>query len=194
LLPGSRRGEVARLGPEFVAAAVALAAAVPGIEFIAPMAAPELRALFERDCAAAGGGAGGVRIRVLDGQARLALQAADAALVASGTASLEALLCRCPMVVAYRVNPVTAFLLLGLQIVRVRHYSLPNLLAGEALVPEFIQGAVTGTALAAALQGQLGGGERRAALLQRFRDIHLGLRLDGAARAADAVLELLGTP
>jgi len=188
LLPGSRRGEVARLGPDFVAAAVALAAAIPGIEFIAPMASPELRGLFERACA------GGVRIRVLDGQARLGLQAADAALVASGTASLEALLCRCPMVVAYRVNPLTAFLLLGLQIVRVRHYSLPNLLAGETLVPEFIQKAVTGTALATALQEQLRGGERRAALLQRFRDIHLSLRLDGAARAADAVLELTGTP
>ncbi len=194
LLPGSRRGEVARLGPDFVAAAVALAAAMPGIEFIAPMASPELRALFERACAAAGVGAAGARIRVLDGQARLALQAADAALVASGTASLEALLCRCPMVVAYRVNPVTAFLLLGLQIVRVRHYSLPNLLAAETLVPEFIQKAVTGQRLAAALQAQLVGGERRAALLHRFRDIHLSLQLDGAARAADAVLELMGTP
>jgi lipid-A-disaccharide synthase len=192
LLPGSRRGEVTRLGAHFTAAAAILAAAMPGIEFLAPMASPELRELFERDCAAAR--AGGARIRVLDGQARVALQAADAALVASGTASLEALLCRCPMVVAYRLNAATVFVLLGLRIVRLRHFSLPNLLAGEALVPELFQRAATGARLAEALQAQLQGGERRAALLDRFRDIHLRLRLDGAARAADAVLELVGAP
>jgi lipid-A-disaccharide synthase len=201
LLPGSRRGEVMRLGPDFIAAAVILARAMPGSEFIAPMASPDVRALFERDCAApgvsarasAGASAGGVRIHVLDGQARAALQAADAALVASGTASLEALLCRCPMVVAYRLSAATAFLLRVLRMVRLRHFSLPNLLAGEALVPEFFQEAATAAALAAALQGQLGAGERRVALLNRFRDIHRSLRLDGAARAADAVLELIGT-
>jgi lipid-A-disaccharide synthase len=189
LLPGSRRGEVTRLGPDFVAAAVTLAASTPDIEFIAPMASSEVRVLFERACAAAG-----ARVRVLDGQARVALQAADAALVASGTASLEALLCRCPMVVAYRLSAATAFLLRALRMVRLRHFSLPNLLAGEALVPEFFQEAVTGTALAAALRAQLAGGARRAALLDRFRDIHLRLRLGGAARAADAVFELIGTP
>jgi lipid-A-disaccharide synthase len=189
LLPGSRRGEVTRLGPDFIAAAAILARAMPGSEFIAPMASGEVRALFERDCARAGG----ARIRVLDGQARVALQAADAALVASGTASLEALLCRCPMVVAYRLSAATAFLLRVLRMVRLRHFSLPNLLAGEALVPEFFQEAVGGAPLATALQAQLSGGEHRAALLQRFRDIHLSLRLDGAARAADAVLELIGT-
>jgi lipid-A-disaccharide synthase len=193
LLPGSRRGEVTRLGPDFIAAASALAAITPGIEFIAPMASPGVRALFERDCAQASMSAGGARIRVLDGQARLALQAADVALVASGTASLEALLCRCPMVVAYRLNAATAFLLRALRMVRLRHFSLPNLLAGEALVPEFFQNAVTGAGLAAALRSQLAGGERRAALLERFRDIHLRLRQDGAAGAADAVLELIGT-
>jgi lipid-A-disaccharide synthase len=187
LLPGSRHGEVTRLGPDFIRAAAALAAAMPGSEFIAPMASPGLRALFEHDCTAAG-----VRIRVLDGQARLALQAADGALVASGTASLEALLCRCPMVVAYRLSAPTAFLLRALRMVRLRHFSLPNLLAGEALVPELFQEAVTGAHLAGALRPQLAGGERRAALLERFREIHLRLRQDGAARAADAVLELIG--
>ena len=193
LLPGSRRGEVTRLGPDFISAALILAKSVPGVGFVAPMASPEVRALFERECAAAGAAAGGARIRVLDGQARVALQAADAALVASGTASLEALLCRCPMVVAYRLSAATAFLLRALRMVRLRHFSLPNLLAGEALVPEFFQEAVTGEALAGALRSQLAGGEQRAALLDRFRDIHLRLRLDGAARAADAVVELIGT-
>jgi lipid-A-disaccharide synthase len=190
LLPGSRRGEVTRLGPDFIAAAVALSAAVPGVQFIAPMATTEVRALFEQECAAAGFSG----IRLLDGQARAALQAADVALVASGTASLEALLCRCPMVVAYRVNAVTAFLLLALRIVRLPHFSLPNLLAGEALVPEFLQKAVTGAQLARALQAQLADSEHRRTLEARFRAIHVSLRQDGAVRAAGAVLDLIGEP
>ncbi len=190
LLPGSRRGEVARLGPDFIAAAAELAAAMPGVSFIAPMASAEVRTLFEQQCAAAGFSA----IRLLDGQARVALQAADAALVASGTASLEALLCRCPMVIAYRLSAVTAFLLRALRMVRLRHFALPNLLAGEALVPEFFQEAVTGTQLAKALQAQLADREHRRMLEARFRAIHASLRQDGAVRAARAVLELIGDP
>ena len=192
VLPGSRRGEVARLSADFIGAARELVTRVPAVEFIAPMASPELRAIFERACTASA--AGGARLRVLDGEARLALQAADVALVASGTASLEALLCRCPMVVAYRFTAMTAFLVRVLHLMRIPHFSLPNLLAGESLVPEFLQQAVSGPRLAAALQAQLEGGERRAVLLARFREIHLSLRLDGAARAANAVLELIGKP
>lgn len=188
LLPGSRRGEVTRLGPDFIGAAMLLGAAVPGVEIVAPMASGEIRTLFEQQCAAAGGN----RIRLLDGQARTVLQAADAALVASGTASLEALLCGCPMVVAYRLSAATAFLLRALRMVRLRHFALPNLLAGEALVPEFFQEAATAANLAGALQAQLGDAGRRRVLEARFRAIHAQLCQDGAARAADAVLELIG--
>jgi lipid-A-disaccharide synthase len=188
LLPGSRRGEVTRLGPDFIAAAAELAVALPGVQFIAPMASREVRALFEQQCAAAGFSG----IRLLDGQARSALQAADAALVASGTASLEALLCRCPMVIAYRLSAATAFLLRALRMVRLRHFALPNLLAGEVLVPEFFQEAVSGPQLAKALQAQLADREHRRLLEARFRDIHVSLRQDGAVRAAGAVLELIG--
>jgi lipid-A-disaccharide synthase len=182
LLPGSRAGEVTRLGPDFLAAARELEQRVPGVEFIAPMASPAVRRLFAAADAA--------RVRLLDGQARLALQAADAALVASGTASLEALLCRCPMVVAYRLGAATAFLLRVLRLVRLPYFSLPNLLAGEALVPEFFQDAVTGASLAAAVQAQLGDAARRALLRSRFRAIHESLRQGGADRAAAAVLAL----
>ena len=97
LLPGSRAGEVARLSADFHAAARTLATAMPEVEFIAAMASANVRAIFEAAGVGAGANAGAnatPRIRILDGQARLALQAADAALVASGTASLEALLCR----------------------------------------------------------------------------------------------------
>ena len=188
LLPGSRRGEITRLGPDFIDAARRLADTSPGIAYIAPMASPEARALFEQQCAAANFGG----VRLLDGQARAALQAADAALVASGTASLEALLCRCPMVIAYRLSGMTAFLLRALRMVRLKYFALPNLLAGEPLVPEFFQAAATGAQLATALQQQLADDEHRRMLEARFRSIHITLRQDGAARAADAVLELIG--
>jgi lipid-A-disaccharide synthase len=189
LLPGSRRGEITRLGPDFIAAARRLEQTSPGIVYIAPMASSEARALFEQQCAAANFAG----VRLLDGQARTALQAADGALVASGTASLEALLCRCPMVIAYRLSWTTAFLLRALRMVRLKYFALPNLLAGEPLVPEFFQEAATGAHLAAALQQQLRDEDHRRILEARFRSIHVTLRQDGAARAADAVLELIGT-
>jgi len=188
LLPGSRAGEVARLGADFIAAARELARLTPGIQFIAPMATAKVRSLFEQAGAAAAG------IRLVAGQSRTVLQAADVALVASGTASLEALLCRCPMVVAYRLGGLTAWLLRTLRMVRLPYFSLPNLLAGEALVPEFFQQEVTGPALAAALQTQLNDTAQRARLLQRFRAIHESLRQDGAARAAAAVAALVNEP
>jgi lipid-A-disaccharide synthase len=190
LLPGSRSGEVARLGPNFIAAAGLLAQRWPAAQFIVPVAARPLSTLLETELRAAGAAA--ARIRLLDGQARLALQAADAALVASGTASLEALLCGCPMVVAYRLSPVTAFMLRALRMVRLPYFSLPNLLAGERLVPEFLQEQVRPPQLAAAVQAQLEDAPRRALLGARFRLIHQTLRQGGAARAAAAVLELLG--
>jgi lipid-A-disaccharide synthase len=180
---------VTRLAPDFIAAARTLAARRPGIRFLAPMADASVRELFERVLAGIGDG---LQIRVLDRQARLALQAADAALVASGTASLEALLCDCPMVVAYRLSAATAFLVRALHLVKLPYFSLPNLLAGEALVPEFFQEMVSGERLAAALQAQLDDAPRRTMLSARFRAIHASLRQGGAASAAAAVLQLIG--
>lgn len=185
LLPGSRAGEVGRLGGPFVAAARLLAARHPGLQCVAPMATAEAARLFR----AAGAEAAGIRL--LDGQARLALQAADASLVASGTASLESLLCGCPMVVAYRLGALTAFLLRRLRLVKLAHFSLPNLLAGEALVPEFFQEAATPAALAAAVEAQLLPGPARERQLVRFRAIHASLRQGGAARAAEAIAALV---
>ena len=123
LLPGSRAGEVTRLGADFIAAARALRVLEPTVQFVAPMANAATRALFEQAGAAAAG------IRLVDGQSRTVLQAADVALVASGTATLEALLCRCPMVVAYRLGGLTAWLLRTLRMVRLPYFSLPTLLA-----------------------------------------------------------------
>jgi lipid-A-disaccharide synthase len=188
LLPGSRSGEMQRLAGPFIGAAAMLARRVPALAILAPMAAPALRLQFERALAAT---TDAPALRVLDGQSRVVLSAADVALVASGTATLEALLCRCPMVVAYRVGALTAGLVRLFKLVRSAYFALPNLLAGEPLAPEFIQEQATSAALAVALEQALRDTARREYLLGRFRAIHEALRCDGAALAADAVLELL---
>jgi len=116
------------------------------------------------------------------------LAAADAAIVASGTATLETLLSGKPMVVAYKVSWLTNFVLRRLGLVKVQYFSQPNLLAGRRLVPEFSQGAVTGEALGAALLAELDDAAHLAELRREFARIHLALRRGGAGRAADAVL------
>jgi lipid-A-disaccharide synthase len=187
LLPGSRVAEVGRLAAPFVAAAQYIAAARPGCAFIAPMASPDVRALFERErerSPAAGA------IQVISGQAQQALAACDAALVASGTATLETLLSGRPMVVAYRVSAVTAFLVRTLGLVKVRYFSQPNLLAGRRLVPEFFQEQVEGPALGAALLHEMEDGDHVRELEEEFARVHRTLRCGGAARAADAVISL----
>ncbi len=189
LLPGSRVGEVQRLAGPFIGAAIDLSARHPGLQLLAPMAGAPVRAQFELALAAAPG-AQRLNLRLLDGQARSALTAADAALIASGTATLEALLCRCPMVVAYRVGALTALLLRTLKLVRLPYFSLPNLLAGEELAPEFLQRAASHRNLSAAIERALADSPRREYLQQRFQAVHESLRAGGAARAAQAVLQL----
>ena len=187
VLPGSRRGEVEKLADCFAGAAELLARRFPGLVTIAPMVTPRLREVFAGRCAAL---APTAAVRLLDGQARLALAAADVVLVASGTATLETALCKRPMVVAYRLGAITAFLLRSLGLVKIKHFSQPNLLADRALVPEFFQEQGRADVLGPAVLGQL---ERpdRAELAAAFREIHERLRCNASARAADAILELL---
>ena len=185
LLPGSRKGEVSRLSGDFIAAAHRLARQRPGIRFVAPMANSAARALFEQALAAQEP----LPIEVIDGQSSLALTAADCVLVASGTATLETLLCKRPMVVAYRLGRATAFIIRRLM--RAPFFSQPNLLAGEALVPELFQDEVTPEALATALAAWLDDGQRRQKVEARFTRIHEQLRQGASERAAEAVLALL---
>ena len=189
LLPGSRLAEVSRLAGPFAAAAAHIAAQRPGYRFIAPMASAAVREVFESQVAQL---AGAPAIAVLDGQAQRALAAADAAIVASGTATLETLLSGRPMVVAYRVSAVPAFVLRTLGVVKVRYFSQPNLLAGRRLVPEFFQEQVSGAALGAALLQELEDRGHVRELLDEFATVHRALRRGGAARAAQAILECLG--
>jgi lipid-A-disaccharide synthase len=128
---------------------------------------------------------------MFDGQSRLVLAAADVVLLASGTATLETLLTRRPMVVAYKLAPLTAFLLRRFGLVKVRYFAQPNLLVGRAVVPEFFQEAVTPEALGAAVLHWLEQPADLAALEESFATVHRELRRGGAGLAAEAVLELL---
>lgn len=188
VLPGSRAGEIARLGVPFARTLRRLASERPTLRFVAPMARPalarEFGALLERH-------APGVAVTLLDGQAQTALIAADAALVASGTATLEALLCKRPMVVAYRVGAATAGVLRLFRLLKAPFIAQPNLLAGRRVVEEFVQGQVEPETLAAAIGRALDDGAARAALQALFAELHATLRQGASDRAAEAVLALV---
>jgi lipid-A-disaccharide synthase len=187
LLPGSRLREVLELGDDFVRTVRWLKEQRPDLpwDFVAPMASAKVRALFDRQRAV-------TLIRLLDGQAQAALAASDVALVASGTATLETLLSKRPMVVAYRLGAVTAFLLKHLGLIKVPYFSQPNLLVGRRLVPEFFQSAVTPAALGTALLEEIENRDASAQMQAEFLRIHRLLRREGAALAASAVLKLAG--
>ena len=182
LMPGSRGGEVARLGELFLDAAIRLRALRPGIHFLLPCATPERREQLEQMLAGRD-----LPLTLLNGRSHEALAACDAVLIASGTATLEALLYKRPMVVAYRVAPLTYRILKRL--VRSPYISLPNLLAQRLLVPELIQDAATPEALAQAVAPLIDGGQVQT---EGFDLIHRALRRDASVSAADAVLKLAG--
>lgn len=192
LLPGSRLGEIARLGRDFLDAARLLKAQFPQLSILAPMANAQCRKAFERQLDATWGTRDAESsLRVLDGQAHTAMIAADVVLLASGTAALEAMLAKRQMVVAYRVAPWTYRIVKGLGMLRTGVYSLPNILAGHAVVPELMQQACTPSALAAALAPMLRARALPAQTLDEFERIHASLRGDAAHSAAAAIARML---
>ncbi len=183
LMPGSRGGEVGRLGGLFLDAAERLRALRPGVRFVMPCASPERRVQLEELLAGRD-----LPLTLLDGRSHQALAACDAVLIASGTATLEALLYKRPMVVAYRLAPLTFWILK--RMVKSPYISLPNLLAQRLLVPELLQDDATAEALAQTLSPLIGGGEEQT---RGFDEIHRTLRRDASNEAAKAVLTLIGT-
>jgi lipid-A-disaccharide synthase len=188
LLPGSRRGEVTRLAADFARTAAWLAQHRPGIRFVAPMASAAVREIFSRTLNRL---APQVEVMMRDGEAQSALIAADVALIASGTATLEAALCKRPMVVVYRTGPVTAFVLRRLNLVKAKFFAQPNLLADRRVVGEYFQEQVDPPALGAELAMWLDDARRRAKLEQEFVRLHVDLKRDASERAAQAILGLL---
>jgi lipid-A-disaccharide synthase len=188
LLPGSRRGEVTRLAADFAATARWLAAQRPALRFIAPMASEATREIFAASLRRL---APEVAVTLLDGRAQVALIAADAVLVASGTASLEAALCKRPMVVVYRFGAITAWALRRWQLVRSKFFAQPNLLADRRVVSEYFQEQIVPEAIGAELLMWLDDPTRRRELTLEFTRIHANLRQGGSDRAAGAILRLL---
>ena len=188
LLPGSRRGEVARLAGEFAATARWLAAQRPQLVFIAPMANAAVREIFAQALARL---APGVEIRLIEGRAQTALIAADVVMVASGTASLEAALCKRPMVVVYRLGAMTAWVLRRLNLVKSKYFAQPNLLADRRVVGEYFQDDIVPESIGAELLMWLDDAERRSALEREFSRIHADLRRGAGMRAAQAILDLV---
>jgi lipid-A-disaccharide synthase len=184
LLPGSRLSEVKRHARLMLDAAMLIARRHPQAQFVLPAASQATAALIAQ--ARAGFD---LNLSVLAGQSHTALAACDVALVASGTATLETALFKKPMVITYRVPALTAWLMLrkALQ----PWVGLPNILARDFVVPERIQQAATPENLAADALAWLDDAPRRAAAVARFREMHLALRQNAAARIADALAPYL---
>jgi len=189
LMPGSRVSELRYLAEPFVRTAAWCARRRPGLYFVAPQATPVTRALFDQALARH---APDLPVRVLDGGAHDALRAADVVLLASGTATLEALLLHTPMVVAYRMAWLTAHI--ARRLLRTPYYSLPNLLAGRRIVAEYTQDDVTPEQLGPALLQFLEQAHTAVALRAELAALSDTLRQGGAsAQAARAVLKIVSS-
>ena len=187
LLPGSRPAEIRYMAAEFIATAAWLAARRPELRFVLPAAGAgqyeTLRDLLSRS-------PGGPAITLTQGRSHDALAACDVALVASGTATLEAALFKRPMVIGYRMAPISYLIMrkMGYQ----PWIGLPNILCQEFVVPEFVQGAARAQAMGPALLAQLDDPGLRERIAARFADLHGQLRCGCAARSAQVLLELAG--
>jgi lipid-A-disaccharide synthase len=201
VLPGSRLSEVARLGQPFIDAAVRVAASIPGLQVLIPAANPQVRAKLDALLAALP--QHDIRPLLIDGHAHEAMLAAEVVLLASGTATLEAMLAKRPMVVGYRVAPLSYRIARVLKMLKTDVYSLPNILArasdidigGGLLVPELMQDDCTADKLAAATLALFQDSERRGAIVAAFEQLHHvlrgGLQDHAGDRAAAAIAELI---
>ena len=190
ILVGSRSAEVELLSEPFLQTALRLKEKFPDLKFLVPLINQKRRQQFEQFKARL---APDLDMILLDGNARQAMIAAEVTLLASGTAALECMLCKSPIVVGYRMKPLTYFL--AKHLVKTPYISLPNLLADEMLVPEMIQEDCTAEKLTEKLIPYLEQDEsavqNRHVLIQRFTDLHQQIQCDADKQAAQAVIDLL---
>jgi len=189
ILPGSRAGEMERLAAPFIECALRCLESCPDVRFAVPLVNAKMRALFESELERL---APALPVTLVDGRSRSVIAASDCVLTASGTATLETLLLKRPMVVGYRVHPLTYHLVKGFGLIKVEHVAMANLLAGRELAPEFLQDRCRAELLAPALLGLLDDPRRRAAIAAEYARIHDGMRHNAAREAALAVLGLIG--
>lgn len=183
IMPGSRTNEIKLLAGDFLQAALLLQQQFPDIQFVTNMVTPAKAAQFN---AIKQQIAPELKITEFTGQARQVLLASDATFITSGTATLEAMLAKCLMVVSYRANWLTYQL--GKRLVKLAHFSLPNLLAGRGMVTELLQHQVTPQALVNAMVPLLS--SERSALLQQYRVIHQSIKCNASVKAAEAILQV----
>ncbi len=188
VLPGSRRGEVGRLARPFLQAALQLQHADRSLQVVVPLVNEKTRQVLEQVCRQH---AQQLEASVSVGTSRKALAAADVVLTASGTATLEGLLSKRPMVVGYKLSAATYLLARWLRLVKIEHVAMANLLADERLAPELIQAACEPQQLVPAVQAFLDDPALRERIADRYREIHETLRTDTNREAAAAVVQLL---
>ena len=187
LLPGSRVGEIRRMAGDFLEAAAWCYQRRDDIHFVVPLASYECRLAFDEVLSTIDTK---LPLSLLNGKGLEAMASANAVILASGTASLECMLLKRPMVVAYRLSPTTYRI--ARLMVKTKYFSLPNLLADRPLVKELIQDEVTPAAIGREILAMLEDPQRTQSLAEIFGAIHRGLRRDANRAAADAVLELAG--
>jgi len=184
LMPGSRSNEIKRLGPVFFKTAKFLHRSHPDYQFVVPCANSECKSqvqlILEKEVCDS-------LVKVLDGDAQTAISASDLVLLASGTATLEAMLFKRLMVVCYKLSPLTYAL--ASRMLKIPYVGLPNLLAGKLLVPEFMQNAVTGKNLSNEIVRLLNDDSGRKEIISQFEHIHRQIAGNANERAADAVLQ-----
>lgn len=186
LLPGSRFGEIKYLGPVLLRAAELCLTQKNNLIFVSPMINAERKKQFELLWKTI---APGLPLIIIEGQSRTVMAAADIIVLASGTATLEAMLLKKPMVVAYKGSAFSYFI--AKKLVKIKHFSLPNILAGEPLVPEFLQHTATPENIAQAAMKYLNDLNCTDKLIKRFTEIHLQLKCNASERAAEAVSEII---
>ncbi|HLS97862.1 MAG: lipid-A-disaccharide synthase [Porticoccaceae bacterium] len=185
VMPGSRGGEVALMGPLFLDVMAWLLARAPALRFVVPSA----NAARHRQLEALLAARPELPVTLVKGNSHTAMEAADGVLLTSGTTALEAMLLKKPMVVAYRMGAGSYWLLSKL--VKTPWISLPNLIAGKALVPELVQGAATVEALGEATLRHLDDDDLRSHLVATFTDMHRQLRRDASRTAASALAAMI---
>lgn len=186
MLPGSRMGEVSRIGPVLVCACAMLAGQHKDLHFVTPVASSNLRSLIEAQISEAGIAD---RFRLIDGDSIEAMSAADVVMLASGTAALESALLGKPTVAAYAIGRLSGVIarLIGLNN---KYFTIPNLIVDEPLIPEFIQEDMKAESLAQSVWELLEDPARREEISRRFATLREELALGADERAADAVIEL----
>jgi lipid-A-disaccharide synthase len=188
LLPGSRLSEVNALSNDFLHTAQRLLQQKPNVQFVVPLVNSTIRGAFEHQLKLSGLE---LPITLIDGHARDVIQSANVVLTASGTATMETLLLKRPMVVAYRVHWFSYFLGITLGLVKTKYIAMSNLLADEELAPEFLQKQCDPKRLSEAVLQFLNNPEKVATVEQRYQEIHQQLKQDTGRQAAEAVLSLI---